>query len=126
MKRIWIAFVLIGVVISACIWGQITIKNAYNELTGSFNKIIDLCEKENYEKALEYNEKLLSQWNKYFPSLSAIKNHDDLHDLMIDINMINKHIKNKDMEKIEEICDDALIRLEHIKDGEKISFGNVF
>lgn len=126
MKRIWIAFALLATVVVSCVWSQVTVRNFCYNLTSGFDDVMKYSEKGDYENAGKSADEIKKQWEKYYARISAFKNHEDLHDLMIDVNMVHSYLQDRDAEKILEVCRDAVIRLEHIKDGEKISFGNIF
>lgn len=127
MKRLWIGVGIMVAVAVLLLWGNFTITNACKEMTREINQIIELVEEQNnYDEAEKYSEQLKKTWKHYHTPLSAIKNHEELHDLMLNINLIQKYVQEQNKEDILDACDDSLVRLEHIKDGEKISFGNVF
>lgn len=126
MKRLWIG---VGIMVSvACIliWGNLTINCACEKMTTQITTLVENAQIGDYDGARQSAKNLKSIWTTYHSPLSAIKNHEDLHDLMVNINLIEKYTKEETMQQLEEVCDDSLIRLEHIKDGEKISFGNIF
>lgn len=126
MKRLWIGVGIMISVICILIAGNVTINSACEKMTTQVIALAQSAENGDYDSARQSAQKLKSIWTAYHAPLSAIKNHEDLHDLMVNINLLEKYTKEEAEDQMEEACDDALIRLEHIKDGEKISFGNIF
>lgn len=127
MKRLWIGLGIMVVVAGLLVWGNVTITNACKQMSEEIKQVIDAVElHDSYEEASSAASALKRTWETYHTPLSAIKNHEELHDLMLDINLIEKYATEQEQEELLEACNDSLVRLEHIKDGEKVSFGNVF
>lgn len=127
MKRLWIGVGIMAAVISLLIWGNVTVLKACGTMTEHINRITELVEEQNnYPEAEIAAKELQKSWEHYHSALSAIKNHEELHDLMLNINLIQSHVEKQEKEALLDACDDSLVRLEHIKDGEKVTWGNVF
>lgn len=127
MKRLWIGVGIMVTVVSLLIWGNVTVINACDTMTKHINQIAELVEEQNnYSQAEIVAIELQKSWEHYHSPLSAIKNHEDLHDLMLNINLIRSYAEKQEEEALLDACDDSLVRLEHMKDGEKVTFGNIF
>lgn len=126
MKRLWIGVGIMVVVITACVWGQITVNTACNEIIAEFSETLECAKKDDFEGALANAMEVQDSWSKYSSRLFALKNHEDLHDLMLDVNIVTHDVESENVDEIDKTCSDAITRLKHIKDGEKISFGNIF
>lgn len=126
MKRLWIGVGLMVIVISCCVWGQITVRTACDKITKGFSETLEMSENGDFDSAMKSAKQVQKQWLKYHSRLSALKNHDELHDLILDVNVITDNIEGENLDEITETCNDATVRLKHIKDGEKITFGNIF
>lgn len=127
MKRLWIGIGIMAVVIGLLIWGNVTIVNACEEMSREINQITEQIEQCGDSATVQETAgRLKKSWERYHTPLSVVKNHEELHDLLLNINLIEKYTQEWDEEALREACDASLVRLEHIKDGEKISLGNVF
>lgn len=127
MKRLWIGIGIMAFVVGLLIWGNLTITTACNKMTGEIESIKQYAQEEDdFSGAQLSASRLKDIWTQYHAPLSAIKNHDELHDLIVNINLIQTYTEEEALEDLIDACDDSLVRLEHIKDGEKITFGNVF
>ncbi len=126
MKRLWIGVGIMTAVLALLIWGNVTITNACEDMSDVLNAIIAADEADDEAAIQENAQALLQAWEHYHTRLSALKNHQDLDDLMTNINLIADCAAEGEREELTETCKDSLVRLEHMKDGEKISFGNVF
>ncbi|MCC8022537.1 MAG: DUF4363 family protein [Clostridiales bacterium] len=126
MNRLWIAIGLLAIVAGACIWGQVTVNNFSNDLIPLLQTLDEQAKDEDYTQAETTVQTVIETWSAYYPSLSAIKNHEELYELTVTINMLERYVEDQNAQALRDACYDCIIRIEHIKDGERPSWGNIF
>lgn len=126
MKRIIIAFVLVGSAIFLAIFGYFDLKTNGKKLIKSFEVTAYTFNDEadgSVEKSLKDS---LEMWKKYRTRFEIYINHDELDDIQITTKELEQYLSGKRDVEVDELCLDCINRLEHIIDAETPSLGEVF
>lgn len=126
MKRIIIAFVLVGSAIFLSFFGYFDLKTNGKKLIKSFEVTAYTFNDEpdgSVEKSLKDS---LEMWEKYRTRFEIYINHDELDDIQITTKELEQYLSGKRDVEVDELCLDCINRLEHIIDAETPSLGEVF
>lgn len=126
MKRLWVGMFMMVIVVSACIWGTATMNTIYSKLSEPLEQILSYAQKEDYENCEIWAQKLEQAADKYNTRLFMLKHHDKIDELLVEVYTIPEQVKRKDKELLINSCEEALVRLENVYEGERVIWGNIF
>ena len=126
MKRIIIAFILVGSAVFLAIFGFFDLKTSGRKLIKSFETTAYAFNNESYSSVENSLKDSLEMWEKYRTRFEIYINHDELDDIQITTKELKQYLNGKRDVEVDELCLDCINRLEHIIDAETASIGEVF
>lgn len=93
MHRIIAAIIMIVLIISAIIGGNLVIANSYETLNTDIEKIIERIMEEKYPEALMSAESFSQKWEREKKALAVFSNHGPIDDITLNIGELFAGIK---------------------------------
>lgn len=125
MKRIYIAAAFLIIAISLCTTEQILISKMCKSTTEIINQAVTAVETDDYQKTEKLCHDLNQLWQKNYPFMSSMVDHGSLEDAALSISSLEDLAKQKS-----DSLEDSLVELKNqikaMKNGQQISFGNIF
>lgn len=125
MKKLYLAIGLLAICISLCIYEQIMITHTYNSITSHIDQTIDYLEKEDKQAVIKRCDELTQYWEKRYPFLSAMIDHQALDDASVTINALND-LAEQNSPNLRETLITAKNEIEVVRDNQRITIGNIF
>lgn len=125
MKRIYIAIFFLTLSIGLCVFEQYTVESTYKNTTVMLNTAQELLHKKDYDGIVKECSRLNEYWDKKYPCLSAMFDHDSLDEAGASIASLEELAKSKSDDFESELIN-AKSRIEAIHKNQKITFGNIF
>lgn len=125
MKRLYIAIGLILIALAVCITDQCTIKSAYTKTNAYIDSALTALENDDFDSTQKNCRELKEYWDKIYPFLTAMIDHDALDEAKLTINSLQK-IEEEEADEMRTGLYSAKSQLSLIYDNQRVTFGNVF
>ncbi len=122
MKRIWFSIAFIIIAFSVCTYEQITVNNAYEDIT---NTIELALESDSQEEKIKYCNEITEKWDRFFKKVTLVTDHSVVQSADVSVGTIKKLADKKD-DSVDEVLIEAKSELDQIYDTSRITFNNIF
>lgn len=120
MKRLIVAFLLLGLVIGLAVCGSMIVGRCHNILFSDLDRYY-----QNNESTEPLNT-LKKDWDKSQPMLMFFTNHEAVNEIDITVNRLLKYGENGQKDEINTEIAELKARLDHLKNSESFSFETIF
>jgi len=122
MKRIWFSITFIIIALSVCTYEQITVNNAYEDIT---NTIELALESKSQDEKIKYCNEITEKWDIFFKKVTLVTDHSVVQSADVSVGTIKKLADKKD-DSVDEVLIETKSELDQIYDTSRITFNNIF
>lgn len=124
MRRLIAAIILIAIALASSLIVIHYEKSVLCELRLSVEELCNMADRG--EQNGEMIASAIRQWEEHRSFLSAVLKHADVDAMSLRYGMLQTYYENEEDELYIENCDELLVMIDVILEGEKLSFGNLF
>ncbi len=125
MKTFTVALTALIIMIVLLSGYSIYIKKVEKEFIKTVDEISELVKKEDWDKVSKDFKKLVGEWDKKEALLSMLNDHEDLDEINLSINDLDKSISHKNKEHALKSLGEIKIKIQRLAENESFNLENI-
>lgn len=126
MKRLIIAVTFVCIGIGLATGGFFSLRSICSEMEEKLYSVIDICEKEDKQSAIQSCEDVQTTWHKKNSLLGVYTNHSEMDELQILMKDLVRLAQEEQYDALIDASYTCIYHFEHINESEKPALGNIF
>lgn len=126
MKRIWIAFAVLTLILGLCVTEIFIVDNISNKLYDELNFAQEAINEENMETAKSINDRLENYWGNHYEALAMFIPHHRLESIDESFAVIEKNLENDESSDYLAESSRLKVLIKHLNDVETPTINNIF
>lgn len=122
MKRLWFSAVFLIIAVCVCTYEQITVNNAYEDIT---NTISLALESQDEEEKIKYCTEVTEKWDEFFKKVTLVTDHSVVQSADVSVGTLERLANQRD-DSVDEVLIETKSELDQIYDTSRITFSNIF
>lgn len=124
--RVFILILFLGFAVSTAVFSNFYVHGVMNRLSDMRKEAEEHADNRNTAEALKIAEDMLSYIRKKAPVLEMLTPHEDLHDLILQLNDVCVSLSISDLDDYRKAITLLKENTEHLISHESLSFSNIF
>jgi hypothetical protein len=125
MKRVWVAMCMMAFVVALCLTELFVTEKLANEMDASILSARQAVQNQDYAQAEEYSIRISEQWKRYHNMLSLYITHDRLEQIDQSFSILSTNLEQGMYDEFLVELRRAYGQLEHLRDTEMPTLGNI-
>lgn len=122
MKRLWFSAVFLIIAVCVCAYEQITVNNAYEDITSTINLAL---ESQNEDEKIKYCTEVTEKWDEFFKKATLVTDHSVVQSADVSVGTLKRLADQRD-DSVDEVLIETKSELDQIYDTSRITFNNIF
>jgi predicted phosphoadenosine phosphosulfate sulfurtransferase len=126
MKRVWISAIIFIILLTVCIWGETTTKNASSTMIETITSAKLAAVDGNNELAYRLSKKAVSDWKNYHKILCTYMPHSQLEAIDQTLSGMPMLCYYGTRDQFTSECEKSITQLNYLNESQQLSIANIF